>query len=149
MSLVLRRPTISGSTSPTALAAPVVVGIIEAVLVVGQAPQHQFVDGLVDAAGKIHGARFRLLADTGAYRVVARALDRDLEVFVPTWADPPVVDRLRDLEATIRVCERREGEVGDPCYLRFREAVSEGALPFTCQGTENALTIDGGNERTI
>ena len=33
---------------------------------------------------------------------------------------------------------------GDPCYLRFSEAVDEGALPFGCQGPNNALCIEGG-----
>jgi threonine synthase len=41
-------------------------------------------------------------------------------------------------------CERRDGESGDPAYLRFRGAVSRGALPFTVQGNENALAIEGG-----
>ena len=33
---------------------------------------------------------------------------------------------------------------GDPCYLRFREAVAAGAVPFCCQGPDNGLTIEGG-----
>jgi len=57
-----------------------------------------------------------------AAAVVARAARRQLEVFIPPWADPP----------------------GDPCYLRFSEAVRAGHLPFTCQGSENGLTIEGG-----
>ena len=36
---------------------------------------------------------------------------------------------------------------GDPAMLRFREAVGAGAIPFTVQGPENALCLDGG--RTI
>ncbi|MFZ9630310.1 MAG: pyridoxal-phosphate dependent enzyme, partial [Ilumatobacteraceae bacterium] len=36
---------------------------------------------------------------------------------------------------------------GDPCVLRFREAVAGGAVPFGVQGTENAWCLDGG--RTI
>ncbi len=75
---------------------------------------------------------------------VARAAGRPLDVFIPTWADPVVVDRLNELGARITVCERRSGEAGDPCYLRFRDAVAAGAYPFGCQGTENLLTIDGG-----
>ena len=34
--------------------------------------------------------------------VIARAMDRELTVFVPTWADPPVVAALTDLGADLR-----------------------------------------------
>lgn len=76
--------------------------------------------------------------------IIARALDRRLEVFVPTWADRPVVDRLTDLGAEIRVCERRDGEVGDPCFLRFGEAVAAGARAFGVQATSTPAALDGG-----
>jgi threonine synthase len=79
--------------------------------------------------------------------VIARALGRPLRVFVPTWADRSVVTRLEDLGAAIDVCPRREGEAGDPCYLRFREAVAAGARPFSVQGVDTPTTFDGG--RTI
>ena len=82
-----------------------------------------------------------------AAAVIAKAWGRPLDVFVPDWAGPAVVDRLADLGARVVVCGRGEGEVGDPCMLRFREAVAAGAVPFGCQGPDNALTIDGG--RTI
>ena len=78
---------------------------------------------------------------------VARAAGRPIDVFIPTWADPKVVAALNSLEATIHVCERQPGESGDPCMLRFQEAVSGGALPFGVQATENLWTLDGG--RTI
>lgn len=78
---------------------------------------------------------------------VARAADRPIDVFIPTWADPAVVAVLDGLEATIHVCERRDGEDGDPCMHRFQEAVAAGALPFGVQATENRWTLDGG--RTI
>ncbi len=76
--------------------------------------------------------------------VVAAAARRRLRVFVPPVAAPSVIDRLTELGADLVICERRDGEVGDPCYLRFREAVADGAVPFGCQGTDNGLTIDGG-----
>ncbi len=78
---------------------------------------------------------------------VARAAGRPIDVFIPTWADSVVVGVLSDLNATIHVCERRPGESGDPCMLRFREAVGQGALAFGVQSTENPWTLDGG--RTI
>jgi threonine synthase len=79
-----------------------------------------------------------------AAAVVAHAADRKLDVYVPPHANAGVVDRLRELDAHLTTCPRREGETGDPCYLRFREAVAAGSLPFTCQGSENGLVIDGG-----
>ncbi len=76
--------------------------------------------------------------------VVARAAGRPLVVHVPTWADPAVLARLAELGAEVRTCERRPGEEGDPCVLRFRELVARGAVPFGCQAIENPMTIDGG-----
>ncbi len=78
---------------------------------------------------------------------VARAAGRPIDVYIPTWADSTVVNVLSHLDATIHVCERRPGETGDPCMLRFTEAVDDGALAFGVQATENRWTLDGG--RTI
>jgi threonine synthase len=79
-----------------------------------------------------------------AAAVVARAADWALDVFIPPDADTSVVARLKDLGASVTICERRAGEIGDPCYLRFREAVAAGAIPFGVQGTDNGLAIEGG-----
>ena len=80
-----------------------------------------------------------------AAATLAAADHRELEVFVPTWADPPVVEALHRLRATVTVCPRRdEDPPGDPCVLRFREAVEAGAIPFSVQGPENALALDAG-----
>src|SRR5581483_8793051 len=79
-----------------------------------------------------------------AAAVVARAARRRLEVFVPADASAAVVERLEELGAHVTRCARRQGETGDPSYLRFREAIAAGALPFTCQGNENGLVIEGG-----
>ena len=50
--------------------------------------------------------------------------------------------------ASITTCPRRADDPpGDPAVLRFREAVAAGAVPFSVQGPENALCLDGG--RTI
>lgn len=78
-----------------------------------------------------------------AAAVVARAAGRGLDVFVPADASPVVVERLRELGTSVTHCPRRPHESGDPAYLRFREAVAAGALPFTCQGNENGLVIEG------
>jgi threonine synthase len=79
-----------------------------------------------------------------AAAVVAAAGRRWLQVFVPEWADPAVIDRLRGLGADIRTCPRLPGRAGDPAYAEFRQAVAGGAVPFGCQGPDNGLTIEGG-----
>jgi threonine synthase len=78
-----------------------------------------------------------------AAAVVARAADRRLEVFVPPSADPVVLGRLERLGAHTTVCGRDE-QPGDPSVRRMQAAIAGGAVPFTCQGTENGLTIEGG-----
>ncbi len=79
-----------------------------------------------------------------AAAVVARAAGRPLDVFVPTWADATVVARLTRLGANVVTCPRAPGEAGDPTYRALRAAIAGGAIPFTCQGTENGLAIAGG-----
>ena len=80
-----------------------------------------------------------------AAAVVARAAGRRLRVFVPPSASPLVLRRLRELGALREVCARKPGDPpGDPCYRRFRAAIKGGALPFSCQGGDNGLTIQGG-----
>jgi threonine synthase len=79
-----------------------------------------------------------------AAAVVARAGGRRLRVFVPADADAGIVARLRRLGSEVVACPRQPGEVGDPAYLRLREELAAGAVPFTCQGNENGLAIEGG-----
>jgi threonine dehydratase len=79
-----------------------------------------------------------------AAAVLARAADRALQVFVPPDAEPAVLERLRVLGAHITSCPREPGVTGDPCVQQFRTALEGGALPFCCQGSENGLTIEGG-----
>lgn len=107
----------------------------------------------LEVAGKLglpEGAPDRRLAVAScgnaalAAAVVARATGRELEVFVPPDAEPEVLGLPSRYGAELALCDRREGELGDPCFLRFREAVADGALPFTCQGGENGLVIEGG-----
>lgn len=79
-----------------------------------------------------------------AAAVVARAAEWPISVFVPTDASAAVLKRLSSLDADVVVCERDEGVAGDPTLVQFRAAVAGGALPFCCQGTDNGLTIEGG-----
>jgi threonine dehydratase len=83
-----------------------------------------------------------------AAATLAAATDWPITVFVPPWAAPAVVDVLEGLGALVQTCPRLDGDPpGDPCIHRFRETVADGAVPFSVQGTENALCLDGG--RTI
>jgi threonine synthase len=100
--------------------------------------------GLIDPADR----RDLAIASCGnaalAAAVVARAGGWRLRVFVPPDADPGIVRRLGELRADVVACPREPGVPGDPAYLRLREELSQGALPFTTQGNENGLTIEGG-----
>ena len=78
-----------------------------------------------------------------AAAVVARAAARRLDVFVPPDAQPAIVDRLRQLGARVEPVARTAGERGDPTVRRMRAVVAAGAIPFTCQGPENGLAIEG------
>jgi threonine synthase len=83
-----------------------------------------------------------------AAATLAAAVSWPLDVFVPPSADAWIVGRLVELGATVVACPRRDGEPpGDPCVHLFRQAVDGGAIPFSVQGPENALCLDGG--RTI
>jgi threonine synthase len=94
------------------------------------------------------GERALAIASCGnaalAAAVVALAADRTLKVFVPTWADPDIRSRLEALGAEVVACRRKEGVSGDPAYLALRQALDEGALPFTVQGPDNGMAIEGG-----
>ena len=80
-----------------------------------------------------------------AAAMLARAADWPIDVYVPTWMSDGFGDELDRLGARTHRCERRAGDpAGDPAMLRFREAVAAGAIPFTVQGPENALALDGG-----
>lgn len=78
-----------------------------------------------------------------AAAVVARAARWPLDVFVPPSADPAVLERLLELEAQIKPCPR-DGQPGDPCYRAFRASLARGALPFSVQGSDNGLAVEGG-----
>lgn len=83
-----------------------------------------------------------------AAATLAAASRWPIDVYVPTWMNPAFGDEMVRLGARIHVSERRADDLpGDPAMLRFREAVAAGAIPFSVQGPENALALDGG--RTI
>ncbi|HSL22401.1 MAG TPA: pyridoxal-phosphate dependent enzyme [Vicinamibacterales bacterium] len=103
---------------------------------------------VLERAGVTKGRPELAIASCGnaalAAAVIARAAEWPLRAFVPPDASPAVLARLRELGATLVTCPRVPGESGDPCYLRFREALAAGAVPFCCQGPDNGLTIEGG-----
>lgn len=100
------------------------------------------------AAGE--GVRVRRLAIAScgnaalAAAVIARATEWPLDVFIPADAPRSVVQRLKELGATIHVCDRVPGEAGDPCVKAFRLAVDAGSIPFGVQGPANGLAVEGG-----
>jgi threonine dehydratase len=80
-----------------------------------------------------------------AAATLAAAASWPLDVMVPPTAGPGVLRMLRDLGATVTLCPRLPDDPpGDPCLHRFREAVAQGSIPFSVQGTENAWCLDGG-----
>jgi threonine synthase len=103
---------------------------------------------VAERTGMLGGRPSLAIASCGnaalAAAVVARAASWPLRVFVPPSAPPAVLARLEQLGAGVVTCRREAGVAGDPCYLAFRRAVAEGAVPFCCQGSDNGLTIEGG-----
>jgi len=100
--------------------------------------------GLVDAAAPRPVLAIASCGNAAlAAAIVARATRWPLRVFVPTDADPQVLERLTALGAEVSACPR-DGEPGDPCYRAFRAALDEGALPFSVQGSDNGLAVEGG-----
>jgi len=100
-------------------------------------------------AGSARGAQELAIASCGnaalAAAVVAAAVNRPIDVFIPKDANPRVVAALERLGARTHVCARTAGRTkGDPCYVAFQAAVRDGKIPFCCQGPDNGLTIEGG-----
>jgi threonine synthase len=103
---------------------------------------------VAEALGAVDPTRPLAIASCGnaalAAAVIARAAKRPLLVFVPPDAETSIVARLAELGASVETCPRRPGQTGDPAYARLRAAIDSGAIPFTCQGNENGLVIEGG-----
>ena len=80
-----------------------------------------------------------------AAATLAAAVQWPIRVFVPPHADAAVLSRLAALGAVVETCPRHVGDPpGDPCVHHVRAAVADGAVPFSVQGPENALCLDGG-----
>ena len=79
-----------------------------------------------------------------AAAIVAKAMNKPIEVFVPTWAEESALTLLEALGAQLHVCKPNSIDTGDPCYARFVEAVKNGSRPFGVQGTDTPSTFDGG-----
>ena len=75
---------------------------------------------------------------------VAKAAGYSLNVYVPPNLNPNVIKKLNSYGANIVECPRIPGESGDPCYNRFQEALTAGAVPFSCSGPDNWSNIEGG-----
>ncbi len=109
----------------------------------GVALAHRLADGAAGAEAPPYA-----IASCGnaalAAAVVARAVGRRIDVFVPTWANDAVVARITELGGRVVRCEREPGVPGDPAHHAMLAAIEAGAVPFSCQGTETPATIDGG-----
>lgn len=77
--------------------------------------------------------------------VVARAGEYPLHCFVPADVDPEMDNLLRSHGAFIEKVAKQTGDMGDPCYRAFLEAVAErDFMPFACSGPDNWSSIEGG-----
>jgi threonine synthase len=104
---------------------------------------------VAEQLGLLEGSRPPLaIASCGnaalAAATVAAAARWPIRVFVPVDGDPVVIERLVGLDAAVVRCPREPGVAGDPTFHALRAELADGAVPFTCQGTENGLAIEGG-----
>jgi threonine synthase len=85
-----------------------------------------------------------------AAAVVAAAAKWPIDVCIPPTADESVKERLLELGATVKICDRAAesdgGEVaeGDPCVTAFRSLVADGSIPLSVQGPECWASVEGG-----
>jgi threonine dehydratase len=80
-----------------------------------------------------------------AAATLAHRVGWPLQVYVPDTVTDVVADLLTRLGAQVTRCSRApHGPSGDPAVFAFREAVAAGAIPFSVQGPENGLCLDGG-----
>ncbi|HRW18379.1 MAG TPA: PLP-dependent lyase/thiolase [Dermatophilaceae bacterium] len=79
-----------------------------------------------------------------AASTLAQRVGWPIDVFVPDSVSDAVAGVLESLGARLHRCARQPGQVGDPAVHEFRAAVERGAIPFSVQGPENGLCLDGG-----
>lgn len=76
---------------------------------------------------------------------VALAFDYQLYTFVPESVDQAILSRLVKYKAKVVKVKRDSLGAGDPCYIRFHEAVETlGFIPCSCSGPDNWSNIEGG-----
>ncbi len=103
-----------------------------------------------EAVGLAPGPRPPLaIASCGNAAIAAATLAQragwPLQVFVPDTVSDSVAALLDGLGAQVNRCPRSPDlPPGDPAVLAFRAAVQAGAIPFSVQGPENGLCLDGG-----
>ncbi len=103
-----------------------------------------------EALGLVDGPRPSLaIASCGNAAIAAATLAQragwPLRVFVPDTVSDTVADVLEGLGAQLNRCARTPDlPPGDPAVHGFRAAVRAGAIPFSVQGPENGLCLDGG-----
>ncbi|HEX2704498.1 MAG TPA: PLP-dependent lyase/thiolase [Candidatus Lustribacter sp.] len=80
-----------------------------------------------------------------AAATLAHRVGWPLQVYVPETVSDAIATTLSGLGAEITRCSRTQDRpTGDPAVVAFREAVAAGATPFSVQGPENGLCLDGG-----
>jgi len=80
---------------------------------------------------------------TLAAAILARALGRILEAYVPSGFAPERLAHIRSLGAGVNICPRAVGN-DDVRRAAYARALEGGAMPFTLQSQENAFALDGG-----
>jgi threonine synthase len=85
-----------------------------------------------------------------AAAVVAAAAKWPIDVCIPPTADLSVKERLAELGADIKICDRAadsdggDAVEGDPCVTAFRSLVAGGGIPLSVQGPECWASVEGG-----
>jgi len=75
---------------------------------------------------------------------VAKAAGYNIDVFIPPNVSSKITDTLKRYGASIVICPRDDGEIGDPCYNLFQKALLIDSVPFSCSGPDNWSNIKGG-----
>ena len=80
-----------------------------------------------------------------AAAIVAKAANYELNTYIPPNVNKNVFDYLNSFDANVITCPRQPNQDGDPCYIKFQEAITNNtAIPFSCSGIDNWSNIEGG-----